>query len=228
MNIYDLFHSGKAKTKQFFIEKCIGTRLTLMKRVKDSILYKLASSMIDIIVANGYPPDTKIKNKNITDIKDHLQQETTEEETSFGKSFYSLFFSSIPHIIESNVEHHSELIFQKFYKLSDFTAEKSWPMPSTMINTTGPGRTRKTNGDIEEPPNMDRFQLCLPFTSENGTVTGLTIREYFNALLAGKVPLNVLTKTVEVLETSKQQAQTVQLPQTSSSSRSPTRTLRNI
>ena len=46
--------------------------------------------------------------------------------------------------------------------------------------------------------------------------------------MAGKVPLNVLTKTVEVLGTSKRQSQTVQLPQTNSSSRSPTYTLRNI
>jgi hypothetical protein len=81
-----------------------------------------------------------------------------------------------PHMIESNIEQHSELIFQKLYKLSDFTAEKSWPIPSTVINKTGPGRTRSTNDDIKESPNMDRFQLCLPFTSENGTVTGLTIR----------------------------------------------------
>jgi hypothetical protein len=227
MNVYDLFHSGETKTKQIFIEKYTGTRLTLMKRIKDSIVYKLASSMIDIIVANGYPPDTTVKNKNITDIKSHLQQSTTEDDTSFGKNFYSLFFSSIPHMIESNVEQHSKLIFQRFYKLSDFTAEKSWPIPSTMINTTEPGRTRSTDNDIEEPPNMDRFQLCLPFTSENGSVTGLTIGEYFNALLAGKIPLNVLTKKVEVLGTSKQQSQTVQLPPTRSSSRSPTRTLRN-
>jgi len=110
MNVHDLVNTAEAKTRQIFVENYIGTRLMLMKRVKESILYKLASSIIDIIVAYGYPPDTTAENENMNEFKDHLQQMNNSGNESFEQNFYT-FFAAIPHIIESNVEKYSDLIF---------------------------------------------------------------------------------------------------------------------
>jgi Mg-chelatase subunit ChlI len=81
--------------------------------------------------------------------------------------------------------------------MSDFTTEKSWPLPSHMISATARGRSRKTSDSVVDVPSTTKFQLCLPFTEENGSTIGLTIREFFNAIIAGRVPLKVLTKPVE-------------------------------
>jgi glycerol-3-phosphate O-acyltransferase len=112
MNVHDLVNTAEAKTRQIFVENYIGTRLMLMKRVKESILNKLTSSIIDIIEAFGYPPDTTAENENMNEINYHLQQMNSSGNESFEQNLYTLFFAAIPHIIESNVEKHSDLIFR--------------------------------------------------------------------------------------------------------------------
>jgi hypothetical protein len=66
-----------------------------------------------------------------------------------------------------------------------------------MVPATARGRSRKTSDSVVDVPSMSEFQLCLPFTEENGSTIGLTVREFFNAIVAGRVPLKVLTIRIE-------------------------------
>jgi len=66
-----------------------------------------------------------------------------------------------------------------------------------MVPATARGRSRKTSDSVVDVPSMRKFQLCLPFTEENGSTIGLTVREFFNAIVAGRVPLKVLTIRIE-------------------------------
>jgi len=192
MTVYDIFNQPAAKAREIYIKECIGNRNLLLKRSKESILHKLTATFIDIIITNGEPEVTSTT-QNMLDIKEYISKQNTDENIAgFTEDYYTLFFTSIPQIIEGNVENHWRLIFKDFYQVGDFVTEKSWPVPASAVSQTR-GRSKQLSDTIQGMPGMDRFQFNLPYVQDDKTIP-VTIKEFFFLYLAGNIPLAQLTQ----------------------------------
>ena len=85
------------------------------------------------------------------------------------------------------------IIFQHFYKKTDFVGVKSWPPPGQHNSTkkTG-GKSKVLSTTLTNYPSIQNFTLLLPLIKEGPVVEGLTIMEYFTAILTGHVPQSQL------------------------------------
>jgi len=129
MQVYNLFENDtKSETAIIFNKYYMGQTEAVQKCYKESILANLLSQMIETLVKKGYPVLFPDKNANTIAIEKQIDFLNKQSE---GNQFsvLTVFFRSIKHIIEKNVKQYHHIIFQFFYKKTDFVGAKSWPLP---------------------------------------------------------------------------------------------------
>jgi hypothetical protein len=135
MQVYYLFGNNMdCETIKIFNEYYMGPTEVVQKCYKESILTNLLSQMIEILVQKGYPVVFPTKNANTIAIENQIDFLNKQSQ---GNQFniITVFFRSIEHIIEKNVKQYHHIIFQHFYKKTDFVGVKSWPLPGQHNST---------------------------------------------------------------------------------------------
>ena len=144
-------------------------------KLKEFVIYGLASTFIDIIIKNGQNPDFTVSNDNTMEIKEFLDNNIdadTSEKSSFFKSsnLYQLFFSALPHLIERHVKENWQYIMKNFKWSNDQQATHFGP------NTT-----------------LKNFVFNLPIQKEkDGPYVSVTLQDYFESIRSGIVTLKEL------------------------------------
>jgi hypothetical protein len=144
-------------------------------RLKEFVIYGLASTLIDVIVKNGQNPDFTDTNDNTREIKEFLDKNIdadNSKKSSFFKStnLYQLFFSALPHLIERHVKEEWQYIMKNFI----WSTEQA-------VTYFGQNAT------------LQNFIFNLPLQNkEDGLYVSLTLQDYFEAIRSGKVPLKEL------------------------------------
>jgi hypothetical protein len=144
-------------------------------KLKEFVIYGLASTFIDIIIKNGPNPDFTVSNDNTMEIKEFLDTNidaNISDKRSFFKStnLYQLFFSALPHLIERHVKDEWQYIMKNF----KWSNEQS-------VTHFGPDTSLKN------------FIFNLPIRQEkDGPYVSVTLQEYFESIRSGKVTFKEL------------------------------------
>jgi hypothetical protein len=151
----------------------------------------MASQMIETIVAWGYPPNFPLSNQNTDALKNRMSFLNRTQDNNIVYDLYTMFFTSIANIIETNVKDHHEIIFQDFYKPHEYVTKKSWPLPKTFRQPKHQGGvTKQKSNTLLYYPSIEKFSIRLPFKRNNSNeIEALAIKEYFQAILTENIPL---------------------------------------
>jgi hypothetical protein len=175
ITIHMLKDDKSTKLKNIIQQHFVLRTEILWPRLKEFVIYGLASTFIDIIVKNGQNPDFTVKNDNTMGIKEFLDKNIdadNSKESSFSKStnLYQLFFSALPHLIERHVKEEWQYIMKNF-KWSTEQAATHFGQNATLQNFV--------------------FNLPIQY-KEDGPYISLTLQDYFEAIRSGNVPLKEL------------------------------------
>jgi hypothetical protein len=124
-------------------DKSLGyKRSDLRKRFKESILDSMASSIINVLVNNPWPPtfikgNTTLQKLRINEIQSRIKSYNDENRWNIHQDIYTVFLQGFPYMIEKNIERHWKEMFHNFYKQEDFVTDKSWPPNCNNANEKG-------------------------------------------------------------------------------------------
>jgi hypothetical protein len=150
--------------------------------------------MIEILVQKGYPVLFPTRNANTIAIENQIDFLNKQSQ---GNQFNTLtvFFRSIEHIIEKYCETVSPYYLPKFFKKSQILLEQKVGLYHDNHNSnkkkTGE-KAKVLSTTLTNYPSIQNFTLLLPLIEEGSGVEGLTIMEYFTAILTGHVPQSQL------------------------------------
>lgn len=197
MDIFHLLSNENSQTNNIFMAHYGYSKPELKKRIQESIMHSMVAEIVKTIIRHGYPttftPGNTQQEKNINDIKSKIAEINRQNRFHVEQDLYTVFFQTIPFIIELNIDVHYDMMLQHFYKDQDFVTDKAWPEKASDITQehTG-GRKKKFNPNIDYNPTMDHFKILLPLEHEDGRVDVLTISEYFTAITVGNIPAKQL------------------------------------
>jgi hypothetical protein len=103
-----LFDNKESKTYDLYEENYCKHLQYTHSRTKESIIYSLVATFIEILLDNGENPLMIGSNKNTQEISQYLR---TTETKSCNTTLYTVFFQALPHLIENNVENYHQIIF---------------------------------------------------------------------------------------------------------------------
>jgi hypothetical protein len=144
-------------------------------KLKEFVIYGLASTFIDIIIKNGQNPDFTVSNDNTMEIKEFLDKNidaNNSDKTSFFKStnLYQLFFSALPHLIERHVKEDWQYIMKNFKWSTEQSATHFGPDTS-----------------------LKNFVFNLPIKKDkDGPYISVTLLDYFDSIRSGYVTFKEL------------------------------------
>lgn len=199
MDVVQTLTNEASQTHKIFMAHYGYDRTELRKRFQESIAHCMAAEIIRTIIGHGFPAKftpgmgNKQQEKNIADIKAKIAELNREHKYPDEQDVYTVFFQTIPFIIEKHIEQHYVQMLQHFYKSEQFVTVKSWPSKATdsQLTPTG-GRKKAVNRSIDYDPAMRNFQILLPLKQEHDQIEVLSISEYFTAITHGNVPAKQL------------------------------------
>jgi len=181
IDVYNLLGNDKSKTHKIFNEHLGYKRSDLRKRFKESILYSMASSIINVLVSNPWPPtfikgNMTLQKLRINEIKNRIKSYNDENRWNVNQDIYTVFLQGIIYMIEKNVEKHWKEMFQNFYKEEDFVIEKSWPPNCTDANKKRDksGSEKRYNPNINYDPSMKNINYLWKTINARFTFATLT------------------------------------------------------
>jgi len=121
VDVYNLLGNDESKTYRIFMEHLGYKRVDLRKRFKESILYNMASSIINILVNNPWPPtfikgNTTLQKLWIHEIQNRIKSYNDENRWKVTQDIYTVFLQGIPYMIENmwkNIGRKCSRIFTK-------------------------------------------------------------------------------------------------------------------
>jgi len=194
VDVYNLLGNDESKTYKIFMEHLGYKRVDLRKRFKESILYNMASSIINILVNNPWPPtfikgNTTLQKLRINEIQNRFKSYNDENRWKVTQDIYTVFLQGIPYMIEKNVEKHWKEMFQNFYKEEDFVTDKTWPPNCTDAykRRERSGSEKRFNPNINYDPSMKNFEILLPLENNQGEIHICNFNKFFTAIRIGNV-----------------------------------------
>lgn len=176
IDVIDLLSDNKS---DFYIATNLYIRSSKHQdaKFKEFVTYTLTALLIKTLLTFGDNPLFRTKNENTIGINKYLRQNIRTLAQGEIKSndimhhcttLYELFFTALPALFEGNAKQHSKIIFNNFMPASDL-GTTFFHKYSTIIN----------------------FTLELPM-KEQGKVKAVTLPNYFQGILDGKVSIQDL------------------------------------
>jgi hypothetical protein len=105
VDVYNLLGNDKSNTYKIFYEHLGYKRSDLRKRFKESILYSMASSIINVLVNNPWPPtfvkgNMTLQKLRINEIQSRIKSYNDENRWNVHQDIYTVFLQGIPYMIE--------------------------------------------------------------------------------------------------------------------------------